>query len=41
MDYEFRETQIAFTSGSQRARVWTEDWVLREMYCPAGACAPT
>ena len=40
MDYEFRETQAAFTSNSQRARVWTEDWVLREMYCPACGAKP-
>ena len=40
MDFEFRETQTAFTSGSQRARVWTEYWVLREMYCPACGARP-
>jgi len=34
-DYSFRETQTPFQSGSQSARVWTESWVLREMYCPA------
>ena len=34
-DYEFREAQAGFTSNSQIARKWTEDWVLREMYCPA------
>ena len=34
-DYEFREAPTAFKSASQKARVWTEGWVLREMYCPA------
>ena len=34
-DYSFRETQASFRSASQSARVWTENWVLREMYCPA------
>ncbi len=34
-DYSFGEAPAAFTSGSQKARVWTENWVLREMYCPA------
>lgn len=27
----------AYTSHSQRARVVTEDWVERNMYCPAAA----
>ena len=35
MDFEFEESQAVFKSGAQKARVWTEDWVLREMYCPA------
>lgn len=34
-NYEFEEAPAAFTSGSQKARVWTEGWILREMYCPA------
>ena len=34
-DYEFAEAPAEFTSASQKARVWTEGWVLREMYCPA------
>ncbi len=34
-DYEMREDATPFASGSQRARVWTEGWVLRQMYCPS------
>jgi len=34
-DYEFREDATAFISGSQKARVWTEGWVLNQMYCPS------
>lgn len=34
-DWEMREDAAAFTSGSQKARVWTEGWVLRQMYCPS------
>ena len=34
-NYEFGEAPAAFTSNSQKARKWTEGWVLREMYCPA------
>ena len=34
-DYEMREDATPFTSGSQKARVWTEGWVLRQMYCPS------
>jgi type II restriction enzyme len=34
-NYKFEKAPTAFTSGSQKARVWTESWVLREMYCPA------
>ena len=30
-----REDAAAFKSGSQKARVWTEGWVLRQMYCPS------
>jgi len=35
MDFEFQESQTPFKSASQNARVWTEQWVLREMFCPA------
>jgi type II restriction enzyme len=31
----FAETQTPYTSASQSARVWTESWAEREMYCPA------
>ena len=34
-DFEMREDATPFTSGSQKARVWTEGWVLRQMYCPS------
>ena len=34
-DYEMREDATPFTSGAQKARVWTEGWVLRQMYCPS------
>ncbi len=34
-DYEMREDAAAFTSGAQKARVWTEGWVLSQMYCPS------
>lgn len=30
----FEESQASFSSGSQQARVWTEQWVARWMYCP-------
>ena len=33
--YEFQEDATAYTSGSQKARVWTESWVLSQMYCPS------
>jgi type II restriction enzyme len=33
MKLEFDETQAAYDSGSQQARVWTEGWVAREMFC--------
>lgn len=33
--FEMREDATPFTSGSQKARVWTEGWVLRQMYCPS------
>lgn len=34
-NYEMREDAAAFVSGSQKARVWTEGWVLSQMYCPS------
>ena len=34
-DWEMREDATPFTSGSQKARVWTEGWVLSQMYCPS------
>lgn len=34
-EYEMREDASAFNSGSQKARVWTEGWVLNQMYCPS------
>jgi len=30
----FEETQTAFQGPTQRARVWTEGWVARSMFCP-------
>jgi len=30
----FEETQTAYTSGSQTARAWTEQWVHNQVYCP-------
>ena len=30
-----REDAANFSSGAQKARVWTEGWVLRQMYCPS------
>ena len=35
MEFEFREDASSYSAGSQKARVWSEAWVLREMYCPA------
>jgi len=35
MDFQFEENQTAFKSASQNARVWTEQWVVREMFCPS------
>ena len=40
MDFEFREIASEYTAGPQKARVWTEDWVLRQMYCPACGAKP-
>jgi type II restriction enzyme len=34
MKFGFEETQAAFASGSQNARVWTERWVADWAYCP-------
>jgi len=34
-DYGFSDIQTPFVSASQQARVWTEGWVPREMFCPA------
>ena len=30
----FEEAQARFESGSQNARIWTESWVARSMFCP-------
>jgi type II restriction enzyme len=34
MKFGFREPQTNYVSGSQRARVWTEQWVSEWLYCP-------
>lgn len=34
INLEFEETQLSYVSGSQRARVWSERWVGRWLYCP-------
>jgi type II restriction enzyme len=34
MKFEFREPNSDYVSGSQRARVWTEQWVSEWLYCP-------
>lgn len=34
MKLGFEEEQASFSSASQRARVWTETWVQRTLYCP-------
>ena len=34
MKLGFEETQAAYRSGSQNARVWTERWVADWLYCP-------
>jgi len=34
MKLGFEEVQLAYTSGSQKARVWTEQWVSQQLYCP-------
>ncbi len=33
MKLEFEESQTPYDSGSQRARVWTEGWVAKWMFC--------
>jgi type II restriction enzyme len=35
MKLGFEETQSAFDSGSQNARVWTEQWVNTWLFCPS------
>jgi type II restriction enzyme len=35
MKLGFEETQSAYSSGTQSARVWTERWVRDQMYCPS------
>lgn len=34
MKLGFEETQTQYTSGSQSARAWTEQWVHNQVYCP-------
>lgn len=34
MKFGFEEAQTKYGSGSQRARIWTEQWVSRWIYCP-------
>jgi hypothetical protein len=34
MKFEFREPRTNYISGSQKARVWTEQWVSEWLYCP-------
>lgn len=34
INFGFREPQTPYVSGSQRARVWTEQWVSEWLYCP-------
>lgn len=34
MELGFEETSAAFDSGSQNARVWTEQWVRTWLFCP-------
>ena len=33
MKLGFEESQTPYNSSSQQARVWTEGWVAREMFC--------
>lgn len=34
MKLGFEESQVSYTSGSQSARAWTEEWVSKWAYCP-------
>jgi len=34
MKLGFEESQTTYSSGSQSARVWTEGWVQKQIYCP-------
>lgn len=34
MKLGFEETQSSYTSGTQKARAWTEAWVSTQAYCP-------
>jgi type II restriction enzyme len=34
MKFGFKEPTTSYVSGSQRARVWTEQWVSEWLYCP-------
>jgi type II restriction enzyme len=34
MKLGFEETQVAYSSGSQKAKAWTEGWVKDQLYCP-------
>jgi type II restriction enzyme len=34
MKLGFEETQAKYSSGSQNARVWTERWIVSEVFCP-------
>lgn len=34
MKLEFEESQTPYNSGSQSARLWTEQWVRAQVYCP-------
>jgi len=38
MKLGFEEVQAPYSSPSQSARVWTEAWVQRELYCPNCGC---
>jgi type II restriction enzyme len=35
MKLGFEETQAAYSSGSQKAKAWTERWVKDQLYCPS------
>ena len=34
MKLGFEETQTPYSSGSQKAKAWTERWVKDQLYCP-------